>query len=104
MTIRLFTIGFTKKSAEEFFTLLQKAGVARVLDVRLHNTSQLAGFAKQDDLAYFLRAIAGIDYVHLPELAPTEDILDPYKKKKGPWKDYEPKFLELVRSRKIETT
>jgi uncharacterized protein (DUF488 family) len=103
-SIRLFTIGFTKKSAEEFFTLLKDAGVARVLDVRLHNTSQLAGFAKQDDLAYFLRAIAGIDYVHLPDLAPTAEILDAYKKQKGPWSDYEPKFLELIRSRKIEKT
>ena len=102
--IRLFTIGFTRKNAEEFFTLLTKAGVLRVLDVRLNNTSQLAGFAKRDDLKYLLRAIAGIDYVHMPDLAPTADILDAYKKAKGPWSDYEPKFLELIRSRHIEET
>jgi uncharacterized protein (DUF488 family) len=102
--IRLFTIGFTKKTAEEFFTLLEDAGVLRILDVRLNNTSQLAGFAKRDDLQYFLRAIGGIDYVHLPDLAPTADILDAYKKEKGPWSAYEPRFLELIRERKIEET
>ena len=104
MTIRLFTIGFTKKSAEQLFTLLTKAGVLRVLDVRLNNTSQLAGFAKRDDLRYLLRAIAGIDYVHLPDLTPTADILDAYKKAKGPWSAYEPKFLDLIRDRRIEAT
>jgi uncharacterized protein (DUF488 family) len=73
--MKMFTIGFTKKSAEEFFTRLQKAGVQRVVDVRLNNTSQIAGFAKARDLKYFLQAIAGIDYVHIPEFAPTQDIL-----------------------------
>jgi uncharacterized protein (DUF488 family) len=72
----IYTIGFTKKSAEEFFTRLQAARVNRVVDVRLNNTSQIAGFAKSRDLEYFLRAIGGIGYVHLPELAPTQDILD----------------------------
>jgi hypothetical protein len=70
MTTTLFTIGFTRKSAEEFFTRLQKANVRRVLDIRLNNTNQLAGFAKRDDLRYFLMAIGGIEYKHLPELAP----------------------------------
>jgi uncharacterized protein (DUF488 family) len=85
----LFTIGFTKKSAEQFFTKLQRAGVARVLDVRLNNRSQLAGFAKKDDLKYFLKAIGGIDYVPLPELAPTKDTLDPHKKERGAWSVYQ---------------
>lgn len=102
--IRLFTIGFTKKSAEQFFTKLKDAGVARVLDVRLNNSSQLAGFAKKDDLEFFLRAIHGIGYVHLPDLAPTQDILTAYKKEKGEWSVYEPKFLELMRTRGIENT
>jgi uncharacterized protein (DUF488 family) len=102
VTIKLFTIGFTKKSAEQFFTLLTRAGVKRVLDVRLNNFSQLAGFSKKDDLAYFLRAIGGIDYVHLPDLAPTQDILTAYKKEKGDWAVYEPLFLALMRQRKIE--
>lgn len=103
-TIQLYTIGFTKKSAEEFFTKLKKAGIARVLDVRLNNTSQLAGFTKKDDLEYFLKSIHGIGYVHLPYLAPTQDILTAYKKEKGDWSVYEPKFLELMRARRVEDT
>ena len=70
--MRLFTIGFTKKSAEGFFTNLSKAGVKRVIDIRLNNMSQLAGFTKRDDLRYFLRTICNIDYIHLPELAPNK--------------------------------
>ena len=100
--VKLFTIGFTKKNARTFFTKLQTAGVARILDVRLNNSSQLAGFAKRDDLQYFLQAIASIGYEQLPELAPTADILDAFKKKKGDWPTYETKFLDLMKSRKIE--
>jgi uncharacterized protein (DUF488 family) len=100
--IQLYTIGFTKKSAEEFFTMLKDAGVARVLDVRLNNSSQLAGFTKKDDLEFFLRAIHGIGYAHLPDLAPTQDILTAYKKEKGDWSVYEPKFLHLMRERRVE--
>ena len=80
--MKLFMIGFTKKSAETFFTRLKTAGVNRLIDVRLKNVSQLAGFAKKDDLRYFTKAICNIDYIHLPELAPTAEILDPYKKAK----------------------
>jgi len=101
-TIKLFTIGFTKKSAEQFFSMLQKAGVRRVLDIRLNNVSQLAGFAKRDDLRYFLKAICGIDYLHLPDLAPTKEILDAYRKSKGGWAAYERDFLKLIAARKIE--
>jgi uncharacterized protein (DUF488 family) len=100
--IKIFTIGFTKKTAERFFTKLQTAGVRRVIDVRLNNVSQLAGFSKKDDLKYFLRAIAGIDYLHVPELAPTQDILDAYKKQKGDWLVYETAFVKLMESRRIE--
>src|SRR3954464_8040143 len=103
--MRLFTIGFTKKSAETFFTRLKDAGVKRLVDVRLNNVSQLAGFTKKDDLRYFTKAICNIDYVHLPELAPTTDILDSYKKaKNGDWNLYERQFLDLMRSRHIENT
>ena len=103
--MKIFTIGFTKKSAETFFTRLKEAGVRRLIDVRLNNVSQLAGFTKKDDLRYFTRAICGIDYVHVPELAPTSEILDPYKKQKnGDWALYEQQFLDLMRSRKIEET
>lgn len=96
----LFTIGFTKKSAEEFFTLLQGAGVQRVLDIRLNNVSQLAGFAKKDDLAFFLRAIAGIDYVHVPELAPTQELID-LARKRHEWDKFEAGYLRLIRGRKV---
>jgi uncharacterized protein (DUF488 family) len=102
--MKLFTIGFTKKSAEKFFTSLKDTGVRRLADVRLNNVSQLAGFTKKDDLRYFTRAICNIDYVHLPDLAPTPDILDAYKKQKGDWVTYERQFVELMRLRRIEDT
>lgn len=102
MEIKLFTIGFTQKSAREFFTALNAAGVQRVVDVRLNNNSQLAGFSKKDDLAYFLKEIGGIEYVHLPELAPTQDLLDAYKKHKVDWGVYERQFLDLMTRREIE--
>jgi uncharacterized protein (DUF488 family) len=100
--MKLYTIGFTKKSAETFFETLQKSGARRVLDVRLNNISQLAGFAKKQDLAYFLARICGMEYEHLPILAPTQDMLNTYKKLRGSWSDYERKFLELMRDRGIE--
>jgi uncharacterized protein (DUF488 family) len=99
--MKLFTVGFTKKSAREFFDRLKKAGVRRVVDVRLNNTSQIAGFAKARDLPFFLDEIAGIDYVHLPRFAPTQDILDDFKKKKGSWEDYEIRFNKLIEDRRI---
>jgi len=103
--MKVFTIGFTKKSAETFFARLKEAGVKRLIDVRLNNVSQLAGFTKKGDLRYFTKAICNIDYVHLPQLAPTADILDSYKKAKGgDWQLYERQFLDLMRSRKIENT
>lgn len=104
MSTKIFTIGFTKKSAERFFTTLQQAGVKRIVDVRLNNISQLAGFTKMDDLRYFLKAIGGMEYVHLPELAPTQEMLDAYKKRKGDWSVYEKQFLELMATRHIEET
>lgn len=102
--MKLFTIGFTQKSAEAFFGRLSRAGVKRVIDIRLNNVSQLAGFAKRDDLRYFLKAICGIDYIHLPELAPTQEILDHFKKKKGDWLAYEKEFRSLLSQRKPEET
>ena len=100
--MKIFTIGFTKKSAEQFFDNLQTAGVKRVVDVRLNNVSQLSGFAKKNDLAYFLKQICGMEYTHLPSLAPTKDILDAYKKKRGSWATYERAFIDLMAARKIE--
>jgi uncharacterized protein (DUF488 family) len=101
--IETFTIGFTNKSAEDFFTKLREAGVRRLLDVRLNNSSQLAGFAKRDDLRFFLKTLDGIEYEHLIELAPTKHILDAYKKHGGDWAVYEQEFMELMTKRKIES-
>jgi uncharacterized protein (DUF488 family) len=100
--INLFTIGFTQKNAQNFFEILKKSGTKRVIDTRLNNVSQLAGFTKKTDLEYFLKTIGDIDYVHILDLAPTKDILDEYKKKKCDWTVYENKFLQLVANRKIE--
>ena len=100
--MKVFTIGFTKKSAREFFGKLRRPGLARLLDVRLNNVSQLAGFSKRDDLLYFCEAILSIQYLHLPELAPTQAMLDEFKKNHGDWSDYEAKFLSLMAERKVE--
>ena len=100
--IDLTTIGFTRTSASGFFERIKKAGVKTVFDVRLHNTSQLAGFAKAEDLAYFLKEICGVEYVHQPLLAPTADILKAYKRDKGDWGVYQGKFLSLMAERQIE--
>jgi uncharacterized protein (DUF488 family) len=101
--MKISTIGFTKKNAKKFFGLLKDAGVKRVVDVRLNNVSQLAGFAKKDDLAFFLKSICNVDYVHLPELAPTKGMLDDYKKNHKDWRRYEREFLDLMERRKIES-
>lgn len=98
----IFTIGFTHKSAEEFFTALKSAGVRQVVDIRLKNESQLSGFSKKHDLRYFLREIGDIGYVHRPELAPTQDILEAYKKKKVEWSEYATRFFDLISERRIE--
>jgi uncharacterized protein (DUF488 family) len=100
--MKIFTIGFTKKSAESFFAKLKSAGVKRLIDIRLNNVSQLAGFAKRDDLRYFAKAICDIDYVHLLDLAPTKDILDAYKKNNGDWQLYQSNFLEMMKIRRVE--
>ena len=102
--MKIFTIGFTKKSARKFFELLMQSGARRVVDVRLNNVSQLAGFAKRDDLEFFLKEVCGMDYVHLPDLAPTQEMLDEYKKLKGDWATYEKRFLDLMEKRRIEDT
>jgi uncharacterized protein (DUF488 family) len=102
--MKLYTIGFTKKNAEQFFGKLKQAGLTRIIDTRLNNVSQLAGFTKKDDLRFFAKEILGVDYVHIPSLAPTKDILDAYKKDGGDWGTYEQKFNALIGSRHIEST
>jgi len=101
--MEVYTIGFTQTTAAGFFGKLKQAGIRRVVDVRLNNVSQLAGFAKRDDLRFFLAEICGAEYVHEPRLAPTQEILDAYKKAKGDWDDYQRRFLQLLADRRIET-
>ena len=98
----LYTIGFTKKNAQAFFSKLKKAGVTKLIDIRLNNVSQLAGFAKRDDLSYFLRQICDCDYKHMPLFAPTKEILDAYKRKLIDWDEYVTLFNKLIRDRSIE--
>jgi uncharacterized protein (DUF488 family) len=99
--VEIFTIGFTKKSAEKFFGTLRRVGIQQLIDVRLNNVSQLAGFTKRDDLAFFLRELCGAVYLHEPLLAPTQELLDGYRKHGGGWQSYEQRFLALMEERRI---
>ena len=100
--MHIHTIGFTQKKASEFFSLLSDTTVTMLVDVRLNNRSQLAGFAKRDDLKFFLRELCQTDYVHMPDLAPTKQMLSAYKKGEIPWSEYEQRFLELLAQRHVE--
>ena len=100
--MEIYTIGFTQTTARDFFGRLKSVGIRRLIDVRLNNSSQLAGFAKKDDLAYFLRELCDAEYVHEPQLAPTQELLDALKKRKGSWADYEAGFNQLMAERRIE--
>lgn len=100
----IYTIGFTQTTARDFFGRLKSAGIVRLLDVRLNNRSQLAGFAKRDDLEFFLRELIAADYEHAPLLAPTQDMLDAFKKhREMSWSDYEYRFLDLMTQRRVES-
>jgi uncharacterized protein (DUF488 family) len=100
--MEIYTIGFAKKTAAAFFDALKQAGIRQVLDIRLNNTSQLAGFTKRDDLKFFLKELCGADYLHEPLLAPTPEILKDYQKKRITWEEYEQRFLKLLAERKVE--
>ena len=102
--MKIYTIGFTKIAASGFFNLLRKSGAKRLVDVRLNNVSQLAGFAKKNDLEYFLNNICDMDYVHLPALAPTKEMLDGYRNQHHDWDRYQREFLALMQDRRIEKT
>lgn len=102
--MEICTIGFTRKSAEEFFSILRRGGIRRLIDVRLNNTSQLAGFAKQEDLRYFLKELCGADYHHEPLLCPTAEILEDYRARRITWPEYEQRFLALLQERRVEDT
>lgn len=100
--MKLYSIGFTRKSAPAFFEMLRQSGAKRIVDIRLNNTSQLSGFAKSGDLEYFLKKICRMSYVHLPQLAPTKEMLDAYRKHHRDWGTYQQQFLELMEERGIE--
>ncbi|MCI5218537.1 MAG: DUF488 domain-containing protein [Candidatus Electrothrix sp. LOE2] len=102
MSIKIFTIGFTKKNAETFFSELRNAGVTMLIDIRLNNVSQLSGFAKRDDLIFFLKELCHCDYKHMTDFAPTKEILNAYKKKEISWDEYVKRFSRLIVERKIE--
>lgn len=99
---KLFTIGFTQTSAEEFFTKIKKNGIKTLIDTRVNNSSQLAGFSKSKDLKYFLKELCGADYIHKLDLAPTKDLLDSYKAKKISWDTYSIEFIKLLKKREVE--
>jgi uncharacterized protein (DUF488 family) len=101
--MKLYTIGFTQKSAERFFGLLAEHGVEQVVDIRLKPGGQLSGFAKQDDLAWFLDRLNSASYVHLPELAPSAEIRDDYRRDHD-WERYVPRFEALMDARGIPDT
>lgn len=100
--MKIFTLGFTQKSAKQFFELLKQYQIRVMVDIRLNNSSQLAGFTKGNDLKYFLKEICNTEYIHLIELAPTKEILDGYKKKVIDWKEYEKLYLDLLENRNIK--
>ncbi|MDD3436718.1 MAG: DUF488 domain-containing protein [Candidatus Gastranaerophilales bacterium] len=100
--MNIFTIGFAQKSAEDFFKLLIVNKIECLVDIRLNNSSQLAGFTKHKDLQYFLKTIVKIDYIHDIKYAPTKDILDAYKSGKISWEDYKIKYDNLISTRKVE--
>jgi uncharacterized protein (DUF488 family) len=100
--MKVYSIGFTKKTAAEFFTALRQAEIRLLLDVRLRNASQLAGFTKRDNLPFFLNELCGAEYLHEPLLTPTPDLLDGIRKKRISWQEYEPRFLSLLAERAVE--
>jgi uncharacterized protein (DUF488 family) len=100
--VQVYTLGFTQRTAEGFFGALRRAGVRRLLDVRLGNVSQLSAFTKRDDLAFFLRELCGAEYAHEPLLAPTRDMRDAFKRDGGGWAEYERRFLDLLEQRMVE--
>jgi uncharacterized protein (DUF488 family) len=100
--VEIYTIGFTGRKAAEFLGKLKQNGIKRLIDVRLNNTSQLSGFTKKDDLKFFLREICQADYIHEPLLAPSEQLLDDYKKKRCNWNNYEAIFKKLISDRQVD--
>lgn len=100
--IKLYTIGFTEKSAQKFFELLEQHDVKKIIDIRISNNSQLSGFAKAQDLPFFARRVANIDYAHELNFAPTKELLSKYRKKEITWEEYTDAYLNLLEARDIK--
>lgn len=100
MTMQLFTIGFTQKTAEQFFSLLSNNNVQVLVDTRLKPDSQLSGFAKGRDLPYFLKNLIACDYRAMPSMSPTDDLLSGYRENKS-WANYEVAFNHLLQERNL---
>lgn len=98
----IYTIGFTRRSAAEFFRALKGASIRRLVDIRISNSSQLAGFTKKDHLPFFLEELCGAEYLHEPLLAPTLELMVAVRRRGLPWQEYEAQFLRLLRSRRVE--
>lgn len=101
--MEIYTAGFTKHTAREFFESLKRANIRQLVDVRLNNSSQLAGFAKRSDLEYFLEVICDARYLHEPRLAPTQELLGAYRAKEISWGEYEERFRSLLQERHVES-
>ena len=101
--IEIYTIGFTKKGSKKFFGLLRDASITRLIDTRINNRSQLSGFAKRDDLIFFLDELLGAEYIHDTDLAPTKELLNEWRNDEISWSTYEDRFEELMTEREIET-
>jgi len=102
--IKLYTIGFTKKTARQFFELLKQNNIKKLIDVRINHASQLAGFAKGADLEYFAEAICGIQYEYIADFAPTKELLSDYQNKKIDWAEYQKTYRSLIETRNVKTT
>lgn len=100
--IELFTIGFTKKKAKQFFGLLKSGAIQKIVDTRIRPNSQLAGFAKSDDLKYFAEELFGMKYEYELDFAPTKELLAKYRNKEISWKEYEVEYLNLLDIRKVK--
>lgn len=100
--MEIFTIGFAKRPAAAFFSALKQAAIQQLMDVRLNNKSQLAGYTKQGDLEYFLRELCGAAYVREPLLAPTDEMLKAYRAKRIDWPEYERRYGALIADRRVE--
>ena len=99
--ITLYTIGFTKKSAEQFFNLLRDNNVMQLIDVRISNSSQLAGFAKGKDLEFFVKEICHIPYKHITDFAPSKELLDQWHKQEVTWEEYVKVYTDLLKDRDV---